>query len=126
MKKQRLEEWRFDAVALFGDKVWYWKFVCPACGNVQSAADFIKLGKTTEEISESSMVYQDCIGRHTAEHNCDWAAYGFLGTLGKGRLVITPEGKEIEVFDFYIAESDVKLNESSRESIEREETSTKV
>ena len=31
---------------------------------------------------------------------CNWAAYGFFGTLGKGRLIIMEDGEEVEVFAF--------------------------
>lgn len=99
MVKQPLEEWRKEAVERFGEKGRDWKFVCPRCGNVQSGKDFIDRGMTVEQANDIS-VYQQCIGRHFEGIGCDWAAYGLFGTMGRGRYVITPEGKEVEVFDF--------------------------
>jgi hypothetical protein len=52
---------------------------------------------------------QGCIGRTNGKGSnngkdqgfgCNWAAYGLLGTLGKGRTVIFSDGHESEVFDF--------------------------
>lgn len=96
MIKQTLEEWRAEATERFGKGV-NWKFVCPSCGGVQSPKDFAE-----RELDPQSS-YQECIGRYVKEVDCNWAAYGFLGTLGKGRTIITPEGKEVEVFDFAAA-----------------------
>lgn len=82
----------------FGEKTSQWKFVCPRCGNIQTPKDFLDVGLDKDRAAQLS--YQDCIGRHTKEKGCDWAAYGLFGTLEKGRIVITPEGKEVQVFDF--------------------------
>lgn len=68
-------------------------FVCPRCGGVQTLADFKERGLDPQR------AYSDCIGRYLPEQGCDWAAYGLLGTLGKGRLVVAGE-RELEVFDF--------------------------
>lgn len=92
--KQTLDEWQAEAKRRFGEKVLDWKFVCPRCGNIQSGRDFTNLG-----ISAQS-VYLECVGRHYIEVECSWAAYGLFGTLGKGRIVVMPGGKEVEVFDF--------------------------
>lgn len=103
MIKQTLEEWLNEAKQRFGEKTTDWKFVCPACGHVASGQDFKDAG------AEPNAIYQKCIGRLNSKGTsngknkgvgCNWAAYGLLGNLGKGRTVITPEGKEIEVFDF--------------------------
>lgn len=98
MKKQTLEEWRAEARERFGEKGGDWQFVCPSCGNVQSPQDFIESGCDVEEAYNSS--YQECIGRKVEGRGCTWAAYGLLGTIGKGRMVVTPDGQETEVFDF--------------------------
>jgi hypothetical protein len=107
MIKQTLEEWREEAKSRFGERGRDWKFVCPSCSNIQSGQDFIDIGMTDEQ--SKNKAYQSCIGRETKEKGCNWAAYGFLGTLGKGRSVITPEGDEVEVFDF--ARSAIETNE---------------
>lgn len=64
-------------------------FVCPRCGREQTIREFKEHG------IEPHHAYKDCIGRHVPGVGCDWASYGLLGTLGKGRLV---DG--IEVFNF--------------------------
>lgn len=103
MIKQTLEEWTEEGKRLFGDYV-NWKFVCPACGRISTGQEFKDLGCDPNEM------YQCCIGRHNGNmrpskkaedgNGCDWCAFGLLRTLGKGRIVIAPDGKEIEVFDF--------------------------
>ncbi|GAA1075700.1 MULTISPECIES: VVA0879 family protein [Bacillati] len=104
MIKQTLDKWRVEARERFGDKGANWKFVCPSCGNVRSPQDFINAGCSEAEASRLS--YQGCIGRiahagmKVEAKSCNWSAYGLLGTMGKGRIVITPDGQETEVFDF--------------------------
>lgn len=68
-------------------------FACPSCGRRQTLGDFKARGLDPQR------AYSDCLGRYVPEIDCDWAAYGLLGTLGKGRLVLTGE-RELEVFDF--------------------------
>ncbi|WP_028590337.1 VVA0879 family protein [Paenibacillus massiliensis] len=93
MIKQPLTEWKTEAIARFGSDPSKWAFICPKCGNVQTAADF-------GDIEDgANKVYQACVGRHVENKGCDWAAYGFLGTLGKGRIVLADD-REVEVFDF--------------------------
>lgn len=111
MKKQTIKEWQEEGKKIFGEDFKKWKFKCPACGHISSIKDFIDAG------ADPNDAYQECIGRVNGKgedgmqgkeqgFGCNWAAYGLLGTLGKGRIVITDEGKEIDIFDF--AESDVE------------------
>lgn len=104
MIKQSLQEWKEEAKQRFGENGADWKFKCPSCGNVQSAQDFMDKCRVNQNTS-SNCVYQECIGRHVEGIGCNWAAFGFLGTVGKGRVVITPNGDEVEVFDFADGES---------------------
>lgn len=103
MTKQSLKEWQEEAVSRFGTNARNWAFVCPACGKVSTVSDFLALEANPQN------AYQECIGRVTGQgaprkegnpNGCNWAAYGFFGTCGKGRIVIDDEGSEIEVFDF--------------------------
>lgn len=107
MIKQTLDEWLNEAKTRFGDKARHWKFVCPSCGNVQTPQDFVDAGIDKEEAGSKS--YQGCIGRTVKDKGCDWAAYGLFGTMGKGRTVIKPDGKEVEVFDFAEVETGVMV-----------------
>lgn len=112
MKKQSVSEWRQDAEKLFGKDYNNWKFRCPACGKVFSIKDLIDVGGNLND------AYQTCIGRYTgkgapakdSKDGCNWAAFGFLGTLGKGRIVINDNNEEVEVFDFAEEGSDGKEN----------------
>lgn len=98
MVKQTLEDWRAEARERFGEKTAVWRFVCPKCGNVQTPQDFVEAGVEVKEAA--NMSYQGCIGRKVQGKGCNWAAFGLLGTLGKGRVVVTPDSCEVEIFDF--------------------------
>lgn len=109
MKKYTYSEWLQEGRKRFGEDIKKWKFVCPACGHIQSVSDFVSLGL------DPNNAFQECIGRHNGnakpahEHSvdgCDWCSYGLFGTLGKGIIVITEDGKQMEVFDFAQAESE--------------------
>lgn len=103
--KQTLKEWLDEGKERFGDDFLKWRFKCPACGHVASGQDFKDAG------ADPNDMYQACIGRHNGKgadgmkgkdegFGCNWAAFGLFGNLSKGRVVVTPEGKEVEVFDF--------------------------
>lgn len=103
MIKQTVNEWLADGEKLFGKNKLAWKFVCPACGHVASIGDFKELD------ADGNDAYQKCIGRINGKgtsnqtdngDGCNWAAYGLFGTAGKGRTVISENGKEVDVFDF--------------------------
>lgn len=93
MIKQTLEEWKQEGLDRFGsvDEI---VFTCPKCGRHTKVKEFRKF---TDDIN---VAYQECLGRYTDEIDCNWAAYGLFRTLGKGRIVISPNGKETEVFDY--------------------------
>ena len=52
------EQWRAEAVELFGPDPMDWKFVCPSCGHVASVRDWKDAGATEGEAAFS------CVGRH--------------------------------------------------------------
>ena len=109
--KYTLDEWRAKGKELFGEDIMNWKFVCPACNKISSGADF---KEACSEIEYEHNMYYHCIGRHNgkgvngAEHTgeqppefgCNWTAGGLLATLGKGDVVVTPKGYEVNVFAF--------------------------
>jgi hypothetical protein len=88
------DTWRAEAAEKFGDDPAGWRFTCPACGNVASVADHQAAG------SDAHGAATTCLGRHTDTAGCDWAAFGLLGTAGKGRHVRADHGPIIEVFAF--------------------------
>ena len=92
---------------MFGDNIDDWAFVCPACGKISKGIEFKMAGAKQNDI------YSTCIGRHNSVnatrnadgsiikgYGCNWAAYGLLSTLGKGDIVVTENGEEVEVFKF--------------------------
>lgn len=106
MKKQTIEEWTAEGESLFGNNPVNWKFVCPACGRINTGGEFKEHGAGPNDM------YQTCIGRHNGNmrpadekarndgQGCDWTASGLFGVLGKGRIVVTADGEEVEVFNF--------------------------
>lgn len=102
------EQWLEEGKRRFGADPLQWRFVCPACGHVQTMQDFKDLH------ADPQRGYQECIGRVWNAQGkdgarsglsgdgpgpCDWAAYGLFGTLNAGTLVVTPQ-KELWIFDF--------------------------
>lgn len=102
MIKQTHNDWLSEMTKRFDTKDTA-AFICPACGRVSTIRDHINAG------GEPGDAPQQCIGRVNGKGDrngkdqgfgCNWAAYGLLGTLGKGRIVVFPDGDETEVFDF--------------------------
>ncbi len=103
--KQTRQEWLEEGKQKYGKDFKRWKFKCPACKHISSVQEFIDAG------ADGSSAYQECIGRVNGKgedgmkgkdkgYGCNWAAYGLFGTLGKGRIVVTEDKKEVGVFDF--------------------------
>jgi len=107
--KYTIEEWRAEGKRLFGDDYRDWRYVCPACGRINTGREFEVAGAAPNDS------YSTCIGRHNGkgvkgialkkgapppETGCDWAAFGLFGTLGAGCVVVNDEGIETEVFSF--------------------------
>ena len=99
-----VKEWLDEGKRRFGD-VRNWRFKCPMCGKEYSVQEFVDAGG-----DGPNSAYQECIGRyrHAGPPNgkdgnpdgCNWCAYGFLGTAGKGRLIEAEDGTVVEVFHF--------------------------
>lgn len=113
MIKQTLAEWMNDGKELFGEDYSNWKFKCPACGHISSIQQF------KESDADPNDAYQVCIGRVNGKgtknqtdlgYGCNWAAYGLFKTIGKGRTVVTDEGKEVKVFDFALESGSSSTN----------------
>jgi hypothetical protein len=64
-------EWLARGEELFGKDVRTWRFVCPNCGHIQTANDFIAAGVPNPE----GKFYFSCIGRWT----------GGPGIIGNGK-----------------------------------------
>jgi len=109
-KKMSLNAWREEGERLFGKDPMAWKFVCPVCGNIQSAADFQGLDGASPEDA-----YYNCLGRFlpTAESReafpgkggrrnparpCNYTLGGLFHL--PGAIVAGEDGKEYSVFGF--------------------------
>lgn len=98
-----IDQWRREAEARFGPCVEDYKFICPRCGRVNVGWEFKEAGAEADDTA------QCCIGRFTADKGCDWAAFGLFGTMGRGDVVIFPNGKRAEVFR--MAEKDMQAGD---------------
>lgn len=109
MTTYSLEEWQAEAARRGQGNILDCPFTCPLCGNVATPRQFQEAG------SEPAYAAQMCIGRVTGAKGglrvkkrrrdpmpqpCDWISGGLFTTLGKGVVVITPEGKEVDAFPF--------------------------
>lgn len=74
-----LEEWQQQGRELFGPDVNDWKYVCPACGHVQTRQDWLDLGMNDRQVDER--VGFSCIGRWLNPLGC---ATGFEPSTGTG------------------------------------------
>ncbi len=95
-----IEEWRAEAKKRFGDNPKNWKFICPSCGHIASAQDWIDVGASPSEIAFS------CVGRHTekpydafqkGKSPCNYAGGGLIQL---NPIIIRDGEKELRVFDF--------------------------
>ncbi|MEY8355234.1 VVA0879 family protein [Lachnospiraceae bacterium 54-53] len=110
MNKTALKGWLDEGEVLFGADRSKWRFICPACGHIQTVKEMEDAGRDPQN------AYQECIGRYTGKGSpregdtsgCNWTAYGLLGTLGRGRIVISETGREVEVFAFAPYQKDPK------------------
>ena len=96
------DEWRGEAVTRFGADHMAWSFVCPACGHVQTVADYRDAG------APSSAAGFSCVGRYIEGSR---EAFGGEGDgpcnyTGGGLFRLNPvtvtddEGREIQMFAF--------------------------
>ena len=95
MKTYTLEEWRSKAIEIFEiDNFTRWKFVCPNCGHIQCAQDFIDA-----EIDQwRDVFFFSCIGRWKKGVGCDWTLGGLLQI--HQTEVISESGEKVPVFEF--------------------------
>lgn len=119
MTRMPVEEWKAEGRRRFGPKARFWKFVCPACGTVQSGENFVATGKFSFEKPDAllSVLGYSCIGRFTGKDDegiaakgrgekwdkgCNWTLGGLfqIHTLE----VIDENGKCVPHFEF--AEAD--------------------
>ena len=95
-------EWLAEAERRFGKDPMKWKFVCPACGFVQSTQDYKDAG------APSSAAAFSCVGRWsghmkddafvTKKGPCNYAGGGLIHL--NPIKVVDEDGQEHEVFAF--------------------------
>lgn len=99
MKTIDLEEFKKIGRERFGDDTEKWKFVCPRCGESQSAEDLVKTGVDKSDVEK--YVGFSCIGRFTKERGCDWTLGGLFQL--HNLEIVTDDGKHHPHFE--LAES---------------------
>ena len=118
--RMTVEEWNAEGIRRFGENQFLWKFVCPMCGNVQSAEDFRPYKDRGATPNSANQV---CIGRYRSEpaykafgknrkgspkSPCDYALFGLLRIPGV--IVVHPDGHEQLAFAF--ADANPKTTET--------------
>jgi len=104
-----VDEWKAEAIRLFGEDHMAWRFVCPSCGHVASTNDYHQAG------APSGAVAFSCVGRWTgATREFGQSGPGPCNYAGGGLIRINPVvvtddgGKEVQrVFDFAAVDSPV-------------------
>ena len=100
-----LAAWRAEAVERFGANPLEWAFVCPACGYVAKAADWLACGASEGQVAFSCVGRYDPGGARDAFAGagagggpCTYAGGGLIG-LNPVR-VLMDDGKERPTFEF--------------------------
>jgi len=108
IKRYTLAEWQAEFEHLLGvkdpsaDDVRRITFVCPRCEETHSVGEFADHLEAQGKLSgwDPSDAAQKCYHRFVADGVCDWCAFGLFKTLGKGAVIVHPDGHETDVFAF--------------------------
>ena len=73
MKQMTQDEFYAEAKRRFGPKARDWKFVCPACGTIQSIQQYFDAGLSQEAVH--GVVGYSCIGRFTGQGDAGISAH---------------------------------------------------
>ena len=87
-----INEWQAELARRFGPYMEDYRFVYPHCGRINTERELRNAGAKMDDVA------QCCVGRFVLGLGCDWAAWGLFGTLGRGDVVIMPDGKRRMVF----------------------------
>lgn len=114
VKKMAHAEWLAEARQRFGDNPKKWRFVCPACGNVQTINHFLPY---VNGAKAASMVYFSCVGRVDGKHGnvhmgtkpgpCNYTSGGLFVI---NTLIVERDGdsEPCPVFEFDVAAEDAQ------------------
>lgn len=121
MRTMTQDEWNAEGVLRFGKKARNWKFICPACGTVQSIQQLIDVGRTPDDVH--AVMGFSCIGRFTGQGDagiaahtkgqpwdkgCNWTLGGLLAIH---TLEVSINGKGRPCFEF--ADADTQQKEAA-------------
>jgi hypothetical protein len=105
VRRMTLQEWSDEGTRRFGPIQMKWKFVCPACGFVQSVEDFRPFKAHGATVEDARF---NCIGRFAGPKRealggngpgpCNYTSGGLFDL--RKLTVVLPDGKEIRTFDF--------------------------
>jgi hypothetical protein len=94
-------EWETLGKSLFGDDMLTWRFVCPSCGNVQTAKEF------TDRNLDPNLAYFNCLGRHdgkgdtnkifSGKRPCNYTSGGLFDLRP---IEVVREGEVVKTFAF--------------------------
>lgn len=96
-KVVKIKDWHKELIARFGKNHKDWKFICPACGHIQSISDFMEID------IDPNYAYSNCIGRHTGRNDktgkegCNYTINGLI-SLNK-TTVINENYIPVKVFE---------------------------
>ena len=106
-----LDDWKAEAIKLFGEDPKQWRFECSNCGHIQTPADFIELNDNGISTVGPETAWFSCIGRFDtripddqigeigdSKQPCNYTLGG-LFVLAK-TLVIRDGAKPKPVFEF--------------------------
>jgi len=72
------DEWKAEAIKLFGKKARFWRFKCPQCGHIQSIDSVLTHNPQLPEADIRKWINYSCEGRFTPKFGCDWTLGGLF------------------------------------------------
>lgn len=89
LRELTLAEFRAEAEARFGRDPLSWAFMCPACNDIATVAQF------SDALLPITWAGQECIGRFVTGRGCEYTAYGVV--KGPWRIGM-PDGTHVYGF----------------------------
>lgn len=72
------KEWRDRGAELFGKDSRDWKFICLACGNIQSIREVCERMPNLDPKEVAGWIHSGCEGRINRKRGCNWTLNGLL------------------------------------------------
>lgn len=96
-KRYSIEEWHAEGKRRFGVNRLQWRFVCPRCGLVQTAQDFLDADMEIDQVDR--LIAFSCLGRVLDGKGCDWSLGGFF-QIHTVEVYDKADGTSFPAFDF--------------------------